>query len=102
MDNKIRLTLPSLKVLGVLMNSRRYRASGADIIRGTGLSSGTVYPILTRFETAELLSGEWEDIDPSSACRPRRRYYTLTGIGQRTAQQAFTSFAFQARNPKWA
>ena len=70
------------------MSARAYRASGADIMRATRIPSGTVYPILFRFEEARLLDGDWENIDPSKEGRPRRYVYRLTGQGERVARAA--------------
>jgi hypothetical protein len=74
-----------MKVLQVLMQKPRGTVSGADIARDTKLLSGTVYPILLRLERAGWLSSEWETLDPIEAGRPRKRFYTLTGVGYNKA-----------------
>ena len=66
--------------------------SGADIRRRTKLFSGTLYPILLRFEDAGLLSSKWEGGDPRRLGRPRKRLYRVTGEGIRAANAAFNSF----------
>lgn len=80
-----RLTLSSMKVLELF--SRRYpeQLSGAEVRKSTGLATGTLYPILLRFEDCGWLTSKWESVDPSELGRPRRRYYRLTGAGQRAA-----------------
>jgi len=40
---------------------------------------GTVYPLLSRLRTAELLDYDWEE----SRSGPPRKYYTLTDKGKR-------------------
>jgi DNA-binding PadR family transcriptional regulator len=45
---------------------------GYDVARETGLSSGTLYPILIRLHGRGLLDARWEE---------RRRSYRLTGEG---------------------
>jgi len=61
---------------------------GFDILRATGLPSGSVYPLLRRLEDAGLLGSRWEDVDDAhDAARPQRRYYALTPAG-RTALAA--------------
>lgn len=55
--------------------------AGADIARTTGLKTGTLYPILMRLEDAGWLKSAWEEGDPSTMGRPRRRLYMVTGVG---------------------
>jgi PadR family transcriptional regulator, regulatory protein PadR len=88
MDNEIRLSSPTLKVLKLLIEKPRQGRSGAEISKALNIASGTLYPLLARLETAGWLDSEWETIEPSEAGRPRRRYYKLTGHGQTRANQA--------------
>jgi PadR family transcriptional regulator len=60
-------------------------------MRDTKLSSGTLYPILLRFEQARLLESEWESGDPREMGRPRRRLYHLTLSGRAVAREALES-----------
>ena len=43
--------------------------------------SGTLYPILMKFERAGWLTAGKEDIDPKTEGRPARRFYRITGSG---------------------
>ena len=61
---------------------------GLEIGDAAGLASGTVHPILARLEAAGWLTSQWEDVDPSEAGRPARRYYKLTGGGAEQAREA--------------
>ncbi len=88
-----KITQSTLAVLRVLVDRAPGRAYGLEIAREAGISSGTLYPILDRLEEAGWLVGEWEQIDPSAAGRPRRRHYSLTGVGAAAAQQAFEQAA---------
>ncbi|MGH7471577.1 MAG: PadR family transcriptional regulator [Longimicrobiales bacterium] len=63
-------------------------AYGFDLMRATGLPSGTVYPLLRRLEAAGLVRSEWEDIDAEREGRPRRRYYALTAAGRKSLAAA--------------
>ncbi len=80
-----RMSLQSLKVLRAFIADPMRQLSGADIAKMTRLASGTLYPILFRLETAGWLKSAWEKVDPSEVGRPRRRLYTLTGVGQTNA-----------------
>lgn len=83
MAREPRITAETLKLLGALMARPSDELSGADIAATTQLSSGTMYPILLRFERAGWLQSRWEAEDPSVLRRPRRRYYQLTAEGVR-------------------
>jgi DNA-binding PadR family transcriptional regulator len=72
--------------------SRNYRY-GFDISDGTGLPSGTVYPVLSRLEEAGLLRSRWEGIETArSEQRPPRRYYTVTGSGAQAVRDAMDRY----------
>jgi DNA-binding PadR family transcriptional regulator len=97
-----RLTHQSLKVLQSFMENPTDALSGADIRRRTQLLSGTLYPILLRFEDAGILSSVWEEADPHQLGRPRRRQYRITGKGIRVANEAFKSLGITPGKWAWA
>ena len=84
----LRLTHQSLKILKAFLEGFGEQLSGAEIMRLTGLSSGTTYPILLRFESAGLLESRWEEADPSSLGRPRQRLYSVTALGGQLGRDA--------------
>ncbi len=88
-----RLTLQSMKVLQAFINKHGAQISGADIQLLTGLSSGTLYPILFRFEQAGWLSSRWEQVNPSEVGRPRRRLYRILPTGISKATEVLGMFA---------
>ena len=88
-----RNSVASLRLLRAFLDAPAYRAAGYDLMRATSLSSGTIYPALARFEEAGWVTAAWEKIDQSEAGRPRRRYYRLTGEGQRVAHERLSEFA---------
>lgn len=74
---------------------------GLDIMRVTGLASGTVYPTLTRAEAAGLVRGKWEAAAPAAReGRPRRRYYELTAAGREALQTSVERFSTLAVAPR--
>lgn len=81
-----RITGPTLKVLRLLLTGGADATSGADISKATGVGAGTLYPMLSRLETAGWVSSRWEEIDPKEAGRPRKRFYELTGVGRTRAR----------------
>jgi DNA-binding PadR family transcriptional regulator len=66
---------------------------GFDIMDVTGLPSGTVYPILGRFEESRLVRSRWE---PQALAqkekRPPRRYYETTAAGAQALAEAITYY----------
>ena len=75
-----RITYPAACVLKAIS---RGKAFGFDIMEATGLPSGTVYPLLRRFEEAGLLRSKWESSKKAfNDARPRRRNYQLTRLGR--------------------
>ncbi len=74
-----RITYPAACVLQALSKGRGY---GFDIMEHTGLPSGTVYPLLRRFERAGLVRSGWETPEEAFGNRrPQRRNYQLTDKG---------------------
>jgi PadR family transcriptional regulator PadR len=92
MADKPRLSRQGLRVLRAFLDN--YEASGkdaglagADVMRKSALTSGTLYPLLIRFEDAGLLTSEWETQAPEDLGRPRRRIYSLTSTGVELARR---------------
>jgi PadR family transcriptional regulator, regulatory protein PadR len=73
-----------LAILAALWDGRRY---GLEILRRLEsdsdliVSEGTVYPLLSRLKTLELVCSEWVE---SQAGHPRK-YYALTHAGKQRA-----------------
>lgn len=77
----MKITYSTVLVLEALARGYHY---GFDIIDATNLPSGTVYPILRRFENEGLATSEWEAQDIAARDqRPPRRYYVLTTEGKK-------------------
>jgi DNA-binding PadR family transcriptional regulator len=89
------MTLTIQLVLRALLADPGREMYGLEIMRGAGLPSGTLYPILSRLEAAGWLEKRTEDIDPRKAERPRRHYYKLTGKGVTEAREAMVRAAVQ-------
>jgi PadR family transcriptional regulator PadR len=97
MADNLRLSHQSLHVLRVFLDALsedvRAELAGADLMSATRVSSGTLYPILLRFEKAGLLESRWESERPESLGRPRRRFYRMTQTGVRVAHDALTDLS---------
>jgi DNA-binding MarR family transcriptional regulator len=91
-DRDIRISPQTLRVLEAFVENPANQLSGAEVMQRCQLASGTLYPILLRLESAGWFVSRWESIDPSSAGRPRRRFYRLTPTGLRGASEIFAGF----------
>lgn len=81
-----RITYPAACVLQALADGKVF---GLDIIEHVGLPSGTVYPLLRRFEKAGLVASTWETPEKAFGNRrPQRRNYRLTSEGRRALVRA--------------
>jgi DNA-binding PadR family transcriptional regulator len=90
------MTQTTQAVLRALLEDPTTDLYGLEICAATGLPSGTVHPILARFEALGWLDSAWEQVDPREQGRPRRRYYRLNANGVVLARQALAR-AFQTR-----
>jgi PadR family transcriptional regulator, regulatory protein PadR len=93
------MTIPSQRVLRVLLEDPQREVYGRELGEAAGLPSGTVHPILARLEGMGWLESRWEDIDPRAAGRPARRYYRLTPDGAVRARDALAR-AYRGRSPR--
>lgn len=84
------------------MEDIRSELSGAEIRKRTNLFTGTIYPILLRFESFGILSSNWEKGDPHQLGRPRKRLYRITGEGIKVANNAFSDLELVHRDWKRA
>jgi PadR family transcriptional regulator PadR len=80
--------MPTQLVLRALLEHPEREMYGLEICHAAGLASGTIHPILARLERLGWLASRWEEIDPTVARRPRRRYYRLNGPGIESARAA--------------
>ena len=79
----------TLLLLAALIEHRQTWRHGYDLSSETQLKSGTLYPILMRLEEHRWVESEWEAGNPSELGRPRRRLYSITGLGERNAKKEF-------------
>lgn len=73
-----------LALLAVLSTHPEQWRHGYDLMKDTGLSSGTLYPLLMRMTGQGLVDAEWQQ--PSQPGRPARHAYRLTARGRALAR----------------
>lgn len=79
MIRKRRPSKQMLSLLDALMKEASAWRHGYDLMKGTGLSSGTLYPLLMRMTEQGLVEAEWRE--PVQRGRPARHAYRLTANG---------------------
>ncbi|MBG0567990.1 PadR family transcriptional regulator [Actinoplanes aureus] len=95
----MRITIPTARILAVLLAEPDADRYGLELMQATGLASGSLYPILHRLQEAGWLAAHWEEIDPSAEGRPARRFYRLTPDGVVSARQALAELRAQTSVP---
>jgi DNA-binding PadR family transcriptional regulator len=75
-----------LTLLEALCRGGREWRHGYDLMKETGLHSGTLYPLLMRMTDQGLVEAEWRE--PTQPGRPARHAYRLTAAGVAFAQAA--------------
>jgi DNA-binding PadR family transcriptional regulator len=83
----MKLTGPLGRVLRAFLTDPAAPRYGYDLMKASGLPSGTLYPMLTRLQGQGLVSSAWEPPGGDGGGRPARRYYWLTDEGIETARQ---------------
>lgn len=66
-------------LLDAMIESRTEWRHGYDLMKRTGLASGTLYPLLMRMTDQGLVEAEWRE--PAQPGRPARHAYRLTAAG---------------------
>jgi PadR family transcriptional regulator, regulatory protein PadR len=68
-----------LRLLNAMATRTQQWQHGYDLMKETGLQSGTLYPLLMRMADQGLVEAEW--CEPARPGRPARHAYRLTANG---------------------
>jgi DNA-binding PadR family transcriptional regulator len=82
-----RMTTSTCSVLAAFLRSPGAELYGKQIMQLTGISSGTLYPILRRQVERGCLTLRLEGREESNGDRPLRKYYRLTSEGEELARR---------------
>ena len=85
-----------LKVFLEDLDQPRY---GFELMKLTGMASGSLYPMLARLEGAGWLTKGKESIDPHASGRPARTHYMITGVAVSAARVRLAALSEQFRPP---
>jgi len=86
-------------VLKVFLEDPAEPRYGFDLMKRTGMASGSLYPMLAKLENAGWLTRGKENIDPRAAGRPARTNYTITGAAISAARVQLAALSEQYRPP---
>lgn len=99
----LELTPKMARVIKVFLEEPEQPRYGFELMRLLGQPSGTLYPILAKFERAGWIAGSKEDIDPRAEGRPARHTYRhtyrLTGAGACAAHHQLAVLSERYRPP---
>lgn len=84
MEPLTRKTPATASVLEILMNTPD-AVWGLQVVKETGLKTGTIYPILERLEAAGWVQAQWDTDTERKG--PRRRYFRLSAEAAPLARQ---------------
>ncbi|WP_315763266.1 PadR family transcriptional regulator [Sphingomonas sp. Y38-1Y] len=73
-----------LSLVAALAAAAPQRLHGYDLMKATGLASGTLYPLMMRMTEQGLVEAEWQA--PAQPGRPPRHAYRLTATGLELAR----------------
>jgi DNA-binding PadR family transcriptional regulator len=85
-----------LVLVEALAEGGRQWRHGYELMKATGLLSGTLYPLLMRMTDQGLVEAEWRE--PAYTGRPARHVYRLTTAGAAFAQALRGSGDFAVRS----
>ena len=86
-------------VLKVFLEDPVQPRYGFELMKLTGMASGSLYPMLARLERAGWLSRGKEAIDPRAAGRPARTNYVITGAAVTAARVQLAALSEKFRPP---
>jgi len=73
-----KITFSEALVLRALLHDPSTPRFGVELMRITGLKSGTLYPLIADLVDSGLVTVEAETASPSALGRPRRKYVRIT------------------------
>lgn len=95
----LNITPKMARILKIFLEDPEQPRYGFELMKLTGIPSGSLYPMLARLEEAGWLIRGKEEIDPRAAGRPPRLNYTITGTAAVAAVRRLEALSDQYRPP---
>ena len=89
MSRRKNISKATKRVFQALLQAPQDWRYGYDLMKETGVRSGTIYPMLVRLEEQGLLEADWAP--PIKQGSPPRHVYRLTGEGIRAAEESLAT-----------
>src|SRR4051812_7904906 len=99
-EMNVQLTRATRGVLAELVDDPSADHHVTQLVNGTGLSAGEIYPVLARLEAVRWLESSWDPPTSTQQGWPRRRHYRLTADGLAMARGALARAASAAAAPR--
>jgi PadR family transcriptional regulator PadR len=93
------ITPKMAKVLKIFLEDPGQPRYGFELMKLTGMTSGSLYPMLAKLEGAGWLTRGKEDIDPCAVGRPPRMQYSITSAAESAARLEFAAPSGYYRPP---
>lgn len=98
-NQDLNITPKMAAILKVFLEDPDQPRYGFELMKVTGMSSGTLYPLLAKLAGAGWLTKGREDIDPRSVGRPARTHYIISGAAVNAARCQLAELSEQYRPP---
>lgn len=79
-----RMSLATAQVLSEMLKRPADEFYGMELIKATGIPSGSLYPIMMRLEDHGWVTSHWEDLEEG---KRKRKFYRFTPLGERRATE---------------
>lgn len=93
------ITPKMARVLKIFLEDPDQPRYGFELMKLTGMASGSLYPMLAKLQGAGWLAKGKEDIDPRIAGRPARANYMITGAAVSAARVQLAALSDAYRPP---
>lgn len=88
------------QVLNIFLEDPDQPRYGFELMKRTGMASGSLYPLLARLVADGWLARSREQVNPGAAGRPPRMHYTIIGAAVTDARFKLAELSERYRPPE--
>ena len=82
--NRIKPSITLFRIFSVFLQNPDKQHTGTEVRALAKAGAGTVFPLLQDMCDKDWVTDEWEIQDPKILGRPRKRFFKLTSLGERS------------------
>ncbi len=97
--NDLELTPRMADLIKIFLENPDQERYGFELMKITGMPSGSLYPLLAKLEAARWLATGRENIDARAEGRPARRFYRIEPAAIVPARQQLAELSERYRPP---